>query len=238
MALHSAHLRIVSVLLSILPTSAAFAGPPATTPEQLIQEMSAAAKAGDTSGFLSYLTEAARNAVHESISSQVALRIAEESFQKAMEDKFGKGNEQVVTPLVDLKTALTRVTSINLVSKTARPLGIVQLHVSTTIQMPNGKTVVRQDTFTAGQEGGSWKLELNPAQSIDAKAQHGAVTRAMTALQGGQFKDRASALSGLSQARVQAMINLRRAPGAGEAPESTATEPTTTLTPKVTTTPR
>jgi hypothetical protein len=168
----------------------------------------------------------------------VALRIAEESFQKAMEDKFGKGNEQVVTPLVDLKTALTRVTSINLVSKTARPLGIVQLHVSTTIQMPNGKTVVRQDTFTAGQEGGSWKLELNPAQSIDAKAQHGAVTRAMTALQSGQFKDRASALSGLNQARVQAMINLRRAPGAREAPVSTATEPTTTLTPKVTTTPR
>jgi hypothetical protein len=234
MALHSGHLRIVSLLLSILPASAAFAGPPATTPEQLIQEMSAAAKAGDTSGFLSYLTEAARNAVHESISSQVSLRIAEESFQKAMEDKFGKGNEQIVTPLVDLKTALMRVTSFSLVSKTVRPLGIVHLRVSTTVQTPDGKTVVRQDTFAAGQEGGSWKLELNPAQSIDAKAHHSAVTRAMTALQSGQFKDRASALSGLSQARVQAMINLRRAPGAGEAPVST-TEPTTILVPKVTT---
>jgi hypothetical protein len=235
MAIQNTYRCLAVLFLSTVSASLACAGAPATTPEQLIQEMSAAAKAGDTNGFLSYLTDAARNAVNVSIASQASLRAAEESFQKALEDKFGKGNESIVTPQVDLKTSLMRVKSFELVSKTAGPLGIVYLRVSTSIQMPDGKTVVRQDTFAAGQEGGSWKLELNPARSINASPQETAVTRSMTALQSGEFKDRAAALSGLSQARLEEMINLRRAPGAVALPPTAAHPTGPILIPQVST---
>jgi hypothetical protein len=194
--------RCTTAVLLLAMSALAHAGGPAKTPEQLIQELSAAAKEGDTVGFLSYLTANARGAVEESVASQSALRIAEESFQEALDERFGKGAPILTSPPMDLKSALSRIRSIELLSKKAGPLGTVYLRVETSLKAQNGKTVVREDTFVSGEEGGSWKLELNPGQSLNAKAVESAVVQSLAALRSGQFTDRRSALLGLSQARL------------------------------------
>lgn len=201
--------RCSTILLLLVLASPAHASGPAGTPEQLVQQMNAAAKAGDANGFLSYLTTDARKAVQDSVASQASLRVAQESFQKALDDRFGKGAPILTAPPMDLKTAISGISSFELLDKKPGPAGTVDLRVRTYLKTPQGKTVVREDTFAAGLENGSWKLDLNPGQSLDAKAELAAVNRTAAALGNGEFRDRNSALSGLSQARAQEAVGLR-----------------------------
>jgi hypothetical protein len=197
--------RCVAMVMLLVLVSPAYASGPAATPEQLIQFMSAAARQGDSDGFLSYLTTDARNAVQESAASQASLRAAEESFQKALDDRFGKGEPIPVSPPMDLKTAISRVDSFELLDKKPGPAGIVYLRVRTSLKTPQGATAFREDTFAAAQENGAWKLDLNPGKSLDAKAELAALNRTAEALQSGKFTDRHSALLELNQARSTAL---------------------------------
>jgi len=190
-----------AALLLLALASPAHASGPVGTPEKLIRELSAAAREGDVNGFLSYLTADARKAVQESAASQASLRVAEESFQKALDERFGKGEPILTSPPMDLKTAISRVDGFELLGKKPGPAGTMYLRVRTSIKTQQGKTSVREDTFVAGQENGSWKLDLNPGQSLNAKAEIAAVNRTTAALRNGEFRDRSSAMSGLRQAR-------------------------------------
>lgn len=212
------------LLLALM--SPTYAGGPATTPEQLIQEMAAAARDRNADAFLSYLTTEAGRAVQESVASQASLRTAQESFQKALEDRFGKGEAITALPPMDLKTAISRVNLFELLDQRPGPAGTMYLHVRTSLKTPQGGTVVREDTFAAAQENGSWKLDLNPGKSLDANAELAAFNRTTAALKSGQFSDRQSALLGLNHERSMAAAAQRPERGI-PARQTAAQQPTT-----------
>jgi len=216
-----------AVLLLLVLASPAHASGPAQTPEQLIQQMDAAAKEGDANGFVSYLTTDAQKTVQESVASQASLRAAQESFQAALDERFGKGAPIVTSPPMDLKTAISRISSFELLDKKPGPAGTVYLRVQTSLKTPQGKTVVREDAFVAGREGGSWKLDLNPGPSLDAKAEVAAVNRTTAALRNGEFTDRSAALLGLGQARSQEGVGQRSAERGVALRQKSAPRPTT-----------
>ncbi len=198
----SSILGLGAVLLLLVEASPASAGEPAATPAQLIQKMAAAAREKDADGFLSYLTTDSRNALQEWVATQASLQAAHDSFERALDERFGKGAPILIAPPMDLKTAISRVGSFELLEDKPGPFGTAYLRVRTSIETQS-RTDVRTDTFVAGQESGSWKLDLRTGPYLNAKAELRAVNSTIAALQNGKFVDRGAALLGLSQALSQ-----------------------------------
>jgi hypothetical protein len=82
--------RCALALLVLLSASFARAADSARTPEQLIEELSAAAKKGDADGFLADLTNDSQGRIAEALKSQASLRSAQEDFFHALDERFGK----------------------------------------------------------------------------------------------------------------------------------------------------
>jgi hypothetical protein len=178
-----------------------FAGAPAQTPDQLIKNLVEAARKGDVEGFLSGLTEGSRKAVTESVANRSALRQALEDFEKALDERFGRGAEVLATPQDDLKTAIGRLAGAEVISQAERPDGSVELRVKTAIKVEDEHTVNREDTLVARREGGDWKLALGFAadrgMTAERKAAAGRIAREV---RDGKYKDRLAAMLALADA--------------------------------------
>lgn len=173
----------------------------ARTPEQLIQELAAAAKSGDTDAFLSHLTDESRRAVDEWLKNQLNLRQAQEDFLKALDERFPESRPKVIPPSRDLKHVLGRISSMELVSKKEGPGDTMELRVKTSSQIPGGRTICHEDTFLTRKENGGWKLKIDPGPLDRMLAKKAALERLTAAVRNQEFRDRRSALLELN--RVQ-----------------------------------
>lgn len=189
------------------------------TPEQLVKELSAAARAGDTERFRSYLTKDSRKAVDDWLANQAALRQSQENFRRAMEERFPESASKEMPPAREFKHILSLIGAIEFSSVKERPDGAMELRVKTTLRSrgvkgPDGakaeeKTEVRDHTFLARKENGVLKLDLNPGESTHMVAQMAALDRIAAAVRVGEFRDRQSALSELNRSTVlQARHNV------------------------------
>lgn len=174
---------------------------PAKEPDQLIQDLLKAAQKGDVDSFLSGLTEESRRAVQESYANQNSFLQALQEFEKALNEKFGEGEELLMDPPNDLKAAIARLASAEVMTQKTRPDGSIELRVKTSIKMEDGSTISREDPLIARQEGGGWKLWLGFApdgkiagEKIEAAQQLTQEVRA------GKYKDRVSAMIALANA--------------------------------------
>jgi hypothetical protein len=178
----------------------AAATPPARTPEQVLENLVQAAQKGDVEEVLSCMTADSRQAVTESFVRQAALRKAGESFRAALEARFGKGAEMLTAPPDDLATAVGRLAAAEIVAKTARPDGSVELQVKTSIRQ-DGQMVTREERVHVVRERGSWKLSLGFAPDRNRAAQQEtAAEQIRQRIQQGEYKDPLSAMVALDQA--------------------------------------
>jgi hypothetical protein len=187
----------------------------ANTPEQLIQDMAAAAKRGNADDFLSHLTVESHRKVIEWLANQAALRRAQEHCQRALDERFGGSAPKVLLAPRDLKSVLQLNSSFELVGKTEGPDGTVHLRVQTS-RKTDGKSTTREDTFVARKENGAWKLEMNPDGSVRVTAWRNALERVTKSVQNGEFRDGNSALLELKGVRFLEVPSNIEAPVAFE----------------------
>jgi hypothetical protein len=173
----------------------------ARTPEQLIKSLIEAARRGDVEGFLGGLTVDSRKALTESVAGQATLRQAGEEFQKALDERFGKGTKTLAAAPEDLKAALGHLVAAEVVSQKKRPDGSVELQVKTSVKDDGGRVVSHEDSLVAREEGGSWKLALGFAADGKVVAQMKAAAEQITQeVLKGTYKDRLSAMVALANA--------------------------------------
>ncbi|MGH9495036.1 MAG: hypothetical protein ACRD3B_08575, partial [Candidatus Sulfotelmatobacter sp.] len=146
---------------------------------------------------LSYLTASSRKALADSFADEAAMRGAQQEFQGALDEKFGKGGEVLASPVDDLKTAMARLGGADVVETKPASGGSVQIRIKATIKVPDGKSPTREETLLARKEGGSWKLVIGFAPHSDPKA---AFARATKEVKEGKYKDRNEAMIALSDA--------------------------------------
>lgn len=188
-----------TTILLWVASSLAHAIAPAKTPDELIRNLATAAQQGNSDDFLAGLTASSRKAVIDSFANQAVLRDAQQSFQQALDERFGKGGKVLDAAPDDLKSAVSRLAAAEVLEKKPGPGGAVQLRVRASFKRPDGKTGTREDTLIALPEGGGWKLVLSFAPGAklqsDSKA---ALERVTKQVKDGQFKDRTSAMVALA----------------------------------------
>ena len=170
----------------------------AQTPEQLIQNLLEAARKGDVETFLTGLTAESRKAATDSFANEAALRQARDEFKKALDERFGAGATVIEDTPIDLKTAIARLASAEIVGRQSKPDGSVELKVRTSTRTDGGETVSREETQVVRREAGVWKLAVGfaPPGTIAAewKAAFERITREVRE---GKYKDRIEAMVAL-----------------------------------------
>jgi hypothetical protein len=199
---------VVVALLVLICQSAVRAAEPPKTPEQLIDDLSSAAKGGDVDGFLANVVSGARSRMVEAIKVQVSLRAAQEAFFRATDEKFGKGPSFLISRPNDFASALKLIDSLELLDKRVAPDGTLQLRVKTSFRTTD-YTNSRIDTFTASMEDGGWKLWLPVGEHDHSGIETNALNRITAAVLKGEFKDRSSAVSALNQALAREIAQAR-----------------------------
>jgi hypothetical protein len=203
--------KIISAATALwLAATFAQASAPAKTPEELMKNLISSAQQGNTETFLASLTTSSRKAVSDSFARQASVQTAQQAFQQALDEKFGKGGEVLSAPADDLKSAISRLTSAELLETKPGSGGTAHLRVKTTVKTANGKTLTKDETLLVKQEGGGWKLVLGfpQRQRPDSRSVLEKLTK--------EVKD------GQLQDRTEAMIALSNALGSGSAKGGTA----------------
>lgn len=180
----------------------------AKTPDELIKNLTSAANKGDADSFLSAMTDKSRKALEESFANRVALQEAQDHFQEALNERFGKISPAITVAPADFKSTLRRLKGMEILSRNPGRDGTMELRVKSTIETSEGRTVSQEDTLLAREEGGSWKLAgssfapdgPNPAIAERLRRQQGAFADLTKQVRDGRFKDRESALVALAQA--------------------------------------
>ena len=144
-----------------------FAGSEAKNADQLSNKLLKAAQTGNVENFLSGLTMESRKRVVAAYASQASILKIQETFQDALNQRFGQGAEVLTSPPDGLKAAIGHLASSEVISQTPRSDGCVELEVKTMLKMENEQTVSRPDTLLVCQEEGSWKLSLGFAADVE-----------------------------------------------------------------------
>jgi hypothetical protein len=184
----------LAISLLIYPACAADT---VSTPEQLIQNLTAAAKARNTERFLSYLTSDSHKAIDEWLKVEENLERARENFQKALDERFPESRTNVVPAQVDFTRVLSLISALELVSQNEQPGGELELRLRTSRQIPGGQTLVHEDPFLAQKENGEWKLKIDPGPVDGMLRRQAAFERVTAAVQHQDFSDRPSAIAAL-----------------------------------------
>lgn len=194
----------LAALILIAAASYNFAKFQSATPEQLIADLQEAARKGDIEGFLSGLTAESRKIVEKSYADRPLSRHAQEEFRRALDERFGKGAEMLTAPEDDLRTAIGRIVSAEVVSKKDGPDGSVEFEVKTTVNTGDEKTATREDTLVARKEDGAWKLALRgfPADRRDADQIKATIERFTADVRNGKYPDRMAAMLALDNALI------------------------------------
>lgn len=187
--------RLVAVTSILLAAAMAQASAPAKTPEDLVRNLTAAAQQGNSDEVMSYLTASSRKALTDSFASQAAMRSAQQEFQQALDEKFGKGGELLASPVDDIKTAMGRLGGAEVLETKPSTGGSVHIRIKASIKVPDGKSITREETLLAHKEGGGWKLVIGFPPHKDAKA---AFARATKEVKEGKYKDRNEAMIALA----------------------------------------
>ncbi len=191
----------LAVLILIAAASYNFAIFRSATPEQLIADLQSAASKGDVEGVLSGLTTESRTIVEKSYADRLVLRQAQDEFRQALDERFGKGTEVLRAPDDDLRAAVGRLGSVEVVSKTEAPDGSVALQVKTTIKKDNDKTATVEQKLVARKEDDVWKLALGfPAERSDAERIKTTIKGFTADVRGGKYADRLAAMIALDRA--------------------------------------
>jgi hypothetical protein len=173
------------------------------SPEQLVAEMQKAASRGDVEGYLSRLTSESRKIVETSYSGSEELREAQAKYEKALDQKFGKGGEWIPDSdsEQDIRDAVARITAVEVVSKTESADGSVVLKIRTTIRTDGDKTEVVEEIVGARRENEEWKLSLgypDPGPYIDRVKSE--IERVAGEIREGKYEDRVEAMIALDNA--------------------------------------
>jgi len=202
-AVSATALSCLAALILIAAASYNFAKIQSSTPEQLIADLQQAAGKGDVEGFLSGLTAESRKIVEKSYADRPVLRQAQEEFRTALDERFGKGTELVMAPEKDLRMAIGRIVSAEVVSKKDGAEGSVELQVKTTVKSGDEKTATREYTLVARKEDGAWKLAPGfPADRRDADQIKATIERFTTDVRNGKYADRMAAMLALDNALI------------------------------------
>lgn len=181
-----------------------FAGSEAKNADQLINKLLEAAQTGDVESFLSGLTMESRKRVVAAYAYQASIRKIQETFQDALNQRFGQGAEVLTSPADDLKVAIGHLASAEVISQTPRSDGCLALEVKTLLNMENGQTLSRPDTLLVCQEEGAWKLLLGFAgDGENARERKAAAERIIREVRDGKYHDRISAMLAMGNAWIR-----------------------------------
>src|SRR5829696_2248302 len=112
--------NVTVILLIAISTSYILAAIRTDSPEQLVAELQHAANDRHAESFLSRLTKESRKIVETADADRVVLREVHAGFENALDEKFGKGTGWIRDQDAesDLNAAITRISAVELVSKT------------------------------------------------------------------------------------------------------------------------
>ena len=204
----------------VIAASYVFAVVQSDTPEKLIAELQRAANHRDVETFLSYLTAESRKAVESSYVESASNSAAQEEFQKALDEKFGKGTDWIpdVDPAEDLTRTITRITAAEVISKTETPDGLVELKVRTNVRGDGEEATMVEQTVGAEREKDEWKLSLGyPEMRPDAEWIKKEFARIAAEVRDGKYEDRVAAMIALDNA-------IRKNTNSGKLGETTREE--------------
>ena len=197
-------MRIHVLLASLVAlTSPAVA---ASTPGELVQELSRTAHDSDQKGFLAAMSASTRRAMAEAEAMGSKLTLAQKDFSTALDESFGIGllGGAARFPIADRKAVLARFVAIDLVGVEQKTPKEARLRLKTITKNFGDQTATEEDTFTAVKENGEWKLDLS---DLTHGIMRTAVQRAAAykhvaeEVRSGAFKDRISALIALAKAQ-------------------------------------
>ncbi len=159
---------VVSMLLAVAPGQAGEQLPPAKSPEEAVQNLMTAIRAGDAEQFLSQLGSPAFEALRE----EIAFEALERDWHKTFDAQFGKSRNP--SPEHSFLDALREREIIQVVDKENRTDGKVILTVWTTDAnrwRPPGlhRPYVLESKWLAVQECGAWKIALFAADTTGEK---------------------------------------------------------------------
>jgi hypothetical protein len=190
--------RFTAVTAICLASALAQSSAPAKTPEDLIRNLAVAAQQGNSEAVMASLTASSRKALSDSFAQQAGLQAAQQAFQKALDEKFGKGGELLAPPADDIKTAMSRLAGAEVLETKPASAGSVHIRIKASVKGSDGKAATREETLLARKEGGEWKLVIAfPPARVDSKAVFARLTKAVS---DGQFKERNAAMIALANA--------------------------------------
>jgi len=178
----------------------------ASTPGELVQELSQTAHDSDQKGFLAAMSASTRRAMAEAEAMGSKLTLAQKDFSTALDESFGIGllGGAARFPIADRKAVLARFVAIDLVGVEQKSPKEARLRLKTITKNFGDQTATEEDTFTAVKENGEWKLDLS---DLTHGIMRTAVQRAAAykhvaeEVRSGAFKDRISALIALAKAQ-------------------------------------
>ena len=128
----------------------------ATTPEQAVQYLVAAARSGDVAAYTAQLAAHSR--------TRMDTGIAFEALDAALHAKFGKTLFE--ERLSSIKKSIRRDRTIQLHARTPKGKNKVFLTVWRVTKRKNKREHIREETWIAVKEKGSWKLILPPKGKV------------------------------------------------------------------------
>jgi hypothetical protein len=190
-------MQIIVLLASLVVlTSPAVA---ASTPGDLVQELTRAAHSSDIEGFLAAMSADTRHAMAEAEAARSTFVAAQKDFLAALDERFGVGpTGGGQSPIAaDRKTVLSRFVDIELIGVDQKTANEARLRLKTVTKGSGDRIVTEEDTFPAVEESGEWKLDLTGLtrgriQIADQRA--AAYKQVAQKVRAGAFKDRSSAL--------------------------------------------
>lgn len=154
--------RLTAVLLvaALASSGQAQKSKGAATPEEAVQNLVTAARAGDVDAVLNQMTAPAREML-KVFQGQEDVRKA---FAAALDQKFGK--DPADRPHRSLKEQLTTLKTMAIASKTEQGKDRMLLKVKSTTVL-DGKEQTKEENLLAVKEGDTWKLAPLPPR-LDA----------------------------------------------------------------------
>jgi hypothetical protein len=189
-------MRIKVLLASLVVlTSPAVA---ASTPGELVQELTRAAHSSDIEGFLAAMSADTRHAMADAVAARSTLVAAQKDFLAALDERFGVGpTGGGQSPIADRKTVLSRFVDIELIGVEQKTANEARLRLKTITKGSGDRIVTKEDTFPAVEESGEWKLDLTDltrGRILIADQRAAAYKQVAQEVRAGAFKDRSSAL--------------------------------------------
>lgn len=155
-------MRIHVLLASLVAlTSPAVA---ASTPGELVQELSRTAHDSDQKGFLAAMSASTRRAMAEAEAMGSKLTLAQKDFSTALDESFGIGllGGAARFPIADRKAVLARFVAIDLVGVEQKTPKEARLRLKTITKNFGDQTATEEDTFTPSKKTarGNWTFPI------------------------------------------------------------------------------